>query len=82
MRLSAKGEYGFDDPADTGMVCGMLAPWLYSCPPGSKVSLDLYPVFGRACLSGALDATVEVTPASLIPPVWRFAWHAFGPLRP
>lgn len=73
--IRAEGEFGFDDPADTGVVYGMLTPLIHGCPHLAGVSVELRPVFGSRRLAGRLDATVEVTPAALIPPALRFAWR-------
>ncbi|MCP4384565.1 MAG: DUF2953 domain-containing protein [Hyphomicrobiales bacterium] len=78
-QIRAEGEFGLDDPADTGVVFGLLAPFVYGIPRTSGISLDVRPVFGQPCLSGRLDATVAVSPATLLPPVFRFAWRTFGP---
>jgi hypothetical protein len=80
-QLRAEGEFGFDDPADTGAVFGMLTPLIYGGPQVAGVSVDLRPVFGGRRLAGSLSAAVEVTPAALIPPALRFAWRNLADRR-
>lgn len=72
-------EFGLDDPADTGQVCGYLAPLQYGTPWPPCVSIALRPNFESACLGGELKATLRLRAAVLLPPAARFAWRAFGP---
>ncbi len=77
-RLS--GRFGTGDPADTGAVFGMVSPLLYGLPT-RRVSIALKPDFDEACLDGRLRAALRITPITLLPPILRFAWRAFGPVR-
>lgn len=79
LRIEAEADFGFDDPADTGAVYGLLAPFAFGLPPGTRSSVVLRPDFETPRLSGRIDATVEVTPIRLLPPALRFAWRSFGP---
>lgn len=78
-RLS--GRFGTGDPADTGVVFGMVSPILYGLPARRRVSVELKPDFDEACLDGRLRAALRITPITLLPPILRFSWRAFGPLR-
>ncbi len=71
--LHVDGEFGLDDPADTGRVWGMLAPLLYAVPPLAGVA-TVRPRFDGATLSGDAEATLRLVPAALLPPALRFAW--------
>lgn len=79
--LHIDADYGLGDPADTGLLCGLLMPLQYAIPMPAPVSLDLRPDFTRPCLNGSMTAVVRVTLAGLLIPLSRFAWHAFGPKR-
>ena len=79
--LHIDADYGLNDPADTGQLCGLLMPLQYTCPMAASVSLDLRPDFTRTCLNGSLTAIIRVTAAALLVPVSQFAWRAYGPHR-
>ena len=75
LRVDAK--VGLDDPADTGALYGMLCPIVYSL--GSRrAEIHLEPDFQNAGLDARIDTAIEVRPVALIPPLWQFAWRAFG----
>ncbi len=74
------GRFGTGDPADTGAVFGMVSPLLYGIQT-KRVSITLKPDFNDACLDGRLRAALRITPIALLPPILRFAWRAFGPVR-
>ena len=80
-RLVLDGDFGTGDPADTGHVFGLLTPILYGLPPSPRIDVALRPDFSRPRLSGHLNTAVELTPLALAPPILRFAWRAFGPVR-
>lgn len=75
------GRFGTGDPADTGAVFGVLSPILYGFPARRRVSIALEPDFNEACLDGRLRAALRITPITLLPPILRFAWRAFGSVR-
>ena len=79
--LHIDADYGLDDPADTGQLCGLLMPLQFVSPLPASVSLDLRPDFTKRCLNGRLTAVVRFTAAALLIPVAQFAWRAFGPFR-
>lgn len=71
-RLFARLRAGFDDPADTGLLCAWLLPpaaWLEAHRPGT---IEVVPDFTAASLEVVLDAEVSVTPARLLGPVLLF----------
>lgn len=65
--LRMEADFGLGDPAETGMVYGLLAPILW------QRAVVLRPDFTRARLSGHLDAEIGLVPARLLPPLARFA---------
>lgn len=77
--LSLDAEFGLGDPADTGLVYGLLTPLIYGCPRRGAVSIR--PVFDRSVLKAALDARISVTPITLALPFLRFGWRIIGPFR-
>ena len=71
-RLFARLRAGFDDPADTGLLCAWLLPptaWIEAQRPGT---LEVVPDFAGEALEVALEAQVSVTPARLLGPVVLF----------
>lgn len=78
-RLTIDGCFGLADPADTGAVYGLLAPFLFAVPKPSNVSLSLRPDFTEPRLSGEADGMFRFTPVAFLPPAARFAWRSFGP---
>ncbi len=77
--LDAHIRFGFDDPADTGMVYGALSP--LALLAGRHVTLQ--PDFDGTVLTGRGQIAARLTPAALIPPLAAFAWTVFvAPQRP
>jgi len=86
--LSAGIRFGFDDPADTGMWYGALAPVLVaSRARGWPVSCQ--PVFDDECLEGTCSAAAHLRPISIVRVALRFlvstevlrairAWRSHG----
>jgi hypothetical protein len=81
--LSLHLEFGFDDPADTGRIYGLLYPLLVAVA-GTGIELRCEPDFGRPCLEGSFEAAFRLRPVAIIgivlvffcsPPVVR-AMHA------
>jgi len=77
--LSARIEFGFDDPADTGQVYGTLVP-VQLLVARQGWDLHWFPEFTGAVLQGSGTAAVRVRPLSVLgvvvgfllsPPVWR-----------
>jgi hypothetical protein len=77
--LRLEADYGTGDPAETGQICGWLAPLAYGLGDRPGVSVALRPDFARAVLAGELDAAVKITPAALVPPALRFAVALWRP---
>ncbi len=77
----ADAAFGFDDPADTGLVFGLATPLLYGTAGHRKIEAKLRPDFSGAHFDGTLDTALHITPVALLPPALRFAWRAFGPGR-
>jgi len=63
--LQARAAFGFDDPADTGMVYGCLSPFLVMA--GARgLRVECRPMFLESGLRGVLRATVDVRPLAVI----------------
>ncbi len=75
VHIYAEGSFGFDDPADTGVLYGYLSPLVYAGTGLPDVTLDLRPDFERAGLRGNLDALLEVTPIFLLLPAMNVGWR-------
>jgi hypothetical protein len=56
--------FGFDNPADTGVVYGLLSP-LLMLATARGLNLECRPMFEDSGLRGALSATVHVRPLSV-----------------
>jgi hypothetical protein len=79
--------FGFDDPADTGIVYGFLSPWLIMATMRGW-NVGCWPTFLEAGVTGKLQGTVRVRPLAVLgtiiafllsPPVLRAirsAWRA------
>jgi hypothetical protein len=77
--------FGFDDPADTGIVYGCLSPWLVMASLRGW-NVECRPMFLESGLRGTAGGTVQVRPLSvagalvaflLSPPVVRAARSAW-----
>lgn len=79
--LHVDGRFGTGDPAETGQLFGMAAPLIYNAGSMPRTLVSLRPVFDRACVSGIAKARLSVIPLTLLPPLVRFGWVAFGPAR-
>jgi hypothetical protein len=76
-----RARYGFEDPADTGQLCGSLAPLLvFASVKG--VDVRCTPDFDGAAFEGTCSGTISMRPLSAVgvvvvflcsPPVWRAA---------
>lgn len=78
-RLRAR--YSLGDPADTGQLCGALAP-MFALASARDLDVHCLPEFGDATLDGSCSGTIAVRPLSVLaviiaflcsPPVWRAA---------
>lgn len=73
--LTLRGEFGLNDPADTGQLFGQLTPLTY----GFGCKIDVKPNFENACWHGEASARIRVIPISLLVPVSGFVWRMIGP---
>jgi hypothetical protein len=73
-------EAGLGDPADTGRLWGLLAPFIALLWALDAPSIELEPAFSRRCLKLDCQATIRVVPGLLLavllgygftPPPWR-----------
>lgn len=72
--LNIKAEFGTFDPADTGVIYGIVAPLNYS----SCNKIALYPNFDGPFLQGNCTVTLQFRPLRLVMPSLRFAWALLG----
>jgi hypothetical protein len=77
--------FGFDNPADTGIVYGFLSP-LLMIATARGLNVECRPMFEDSGIRGAVSATVHVRPLSVVgalgafvfsPSVLRAAWAAW-----
>jgi hypothetical protein len=64
-------EFGFDDPADTGIVYGFLSPLLMMATTRG-LNVDCRPMFLESGLRGTCSGTLHVRPLSLAAPLVAF----------
>ena len=57
--------FGFDNPADTGIVYGLLSPLLMFAT-ARGLNLECRPMFEESGLRGAASGTVQVRPLSVV----------------
>jgi hypothetical protein len=57
--------FGFDNPADTGVVYGVLAPWLVLAERRG-LNVECRPMFLESGLRGALRATIHLRPLAVL----------------
>ena len=62
--LRLKAAFGFDSPADTGVVYGVLAPLLVLAERRG-VNVECHPMFLESGVRGALRATIHVRPLAV-----------------
>ena len=79
--------FGFDDPAETGIVYGFLSPWLVMATMRGW-NVECRPMFLESGMTGKLQGTIRVRPLAVLgtivaflvsPPVLRAirsAWRA------
>jgi len=82
-RLRAR--YGLGDPADTGQLCGTLAPVL-ALTSARGLDVRCLPEFGDAVLDGSCSGTIAVRPLSVLAVIIAFLcspalWRAIGAWR-
>lgn len=69
--LNVHGEFGLNDPAETGQLYGQLTPLIYGF--GGKVSIQ--PNFHSSCLRGAAKARLRVIPIVFLLPIAGALWR-------
>ncbi|WP_370399732.1 DUF2953 domain-containing protein [Sulfitobacter sp. JB4-11] len=74
-------QVGLGDPAETGQAYGMLAPLIYGSAAMPRVHIHVEPIFDRAISRGGADLNLSVVPFTLIKPLLRFGWSAYGAKR-
>ena len=85
--VALRVNFGFDDPADTGIVYGLLSPWLVMATMRGW-NVGCWPMFLETGVTGKLQGTIRVRPLAVLgtiiafllsPPVLRAirsAWRA------
>ena len=63
--LQVRAAFGFDDPADTGIVYGCLSP-LMSIAHARGLDVECRPMFVESGLRGVVRATVQVRPLAVM----------------
>jgi hypothetical protein len=71
-RVSIRGRVGFEDPADTGLLFGLLFAATALCPAPAGWHIAIDPDFGDEGLEGQAELRWSRTVASVLWPVLRF----------
>ncbi|MDG4648074.1 DUF2953 domain-containing protein [Roseibacterium sp. SDUM158017] len=71
--LEVRGRIGLDDPADTGVLWGRLAPFAFALS-GPRRRIDVAPDFSEACLDVEAVAELVVRPLGLLRAGMAFGW--------
>lgn len=77
-QIDADLRLGLDDPADTGIVYGVLWPALVLPVMSSSIKLRMEPVFDSPTFEAALQGRVRVFPAEMVANVLRFVFSLSG----
>ena len=77
-QLNANLWLGLDDPADTGIVFGMLWPAFALPVTFGFTTLRMEPVFDRPTFEAALQGKVRIFPAEVVANVLRFVFSPAG----
>lgn len=72
--LRATIGFGFDSPADTGMVYGMLTPFERVFGNKTNRQIVLHPDFDRAKFESTGHIAARFTPITIVPPLLGFGW--------
>lgn len=72
--LRVRAQVGFDDPAATGMACGIVAS-LSPLLQGSPLQVEWEPDFSREVLAGEAAGDLRVIPARILWVAGRFTFH-------
>ena len=73
--------FGLGDPGETGQAFGLLAPLIYGSRACRGSSIQIVPVFDRRTLTARAELDLSIVPATLLGPLIRLGWAAFGPGR-
>lgn len=63
---------GLDDPADTGLLCGIVG-CIRACLPASVVQIEFEPDFSGVGFDAQAEGSVQVSPARIVGALARFA---------
>jgi hypothetical protein len=77
-QFEADLQLGLDDPADMGVVYGLLWPAFVLPIRSSSTTLRVQPVFGSPTFEAALQGKVRVFPAEMVTNVLRFVFSPAG----
>jgi hypothetical protein len=77
-QLSADLRLGLDDPADTGVLCGVLWPAFTLPVRSAYATLRMEPVFDGPVFEAALKGEVRVFPVEMVTNVLRFVFSPSG----
>jgi hypothetical protein len=75
--LHLSGRFGLDDPADTGVLWGRMAPLVYTLS-GAGRRIDLVPEFSGPCLDLEATGEVAIRPVRLLRAGAVLAWANRG----
>ena len=75
-RANAEIRFGLSDPADTGMVYGMLIPVLQFLTISERTNIALHPDFGDQVVDGRGRVGIRFVPLAIVVPMLGFAWAA------
>jgi len=64
---------GTGDPAETGEICGWVAPFLVCVPQGSALRVEFVPEFGDPVFRAEAEGGGRFVPARLVGAIGRFA---------
>lgn len=78
--LRLRATFGFDDPADTGEVFGLLTPWVYGLPT-ELCDVRIQPDFDGPRFEGSAELSVHLTPVAVVWPAVRLALIVWGMWR-
>ena len=80
-RLVLRLRFGLGDPAETGALYGQAMALAAPLNARRGVAVDLAPDFGDKVLAGRGEIAFRATPLAFVPPILRFVWASFGPVR-
>ena len=75
--IDASVSFGLADPADTGIIYGVLAPLVHVVGTAEHSHVTLQPDFNNVIFNGRGRIAARFTPLALLPSMLRFGWTAF-----